>query len=190
MTTGADAAELDRLAQRAQRGDRDAFRDIVLAVQDQVRIAVAARAPEPDLVEEIVQQALVSAFEHLDRYQPRGTLVAWMKAIARNHLYKELRDRRTHARAIGDGLDQMVYEHGLQRLAEEDDDEQRVHRLRACLARLQPRARSLLERHYLERVPVNRLAQQFKKTASSITATLHRVRQSLRRCMGQAAAEA
>jgi RNA polymerase sigma-70 factor (ECF subfamily) len=49
--------------------------------------------------------------------------------------------------------------------------------------RLSPHARELLDRRYGQGLPINRLAQQFKKSADSIGVTLFRIRETLRQCL-------
>jgi RNA polymerase sigma factor (sigma-70 family) len=184
MTPG----ELDALAIAAQAGDRDAFRDLVLATQRELAISVAAHSVSRELVEEVLQQAYVTAFEKLAQYRPEGTFRPWLRTIARNHLFAHWRERRRLAESDGDALDQLIAADGLEELERDDGrDERETARLAACLELLPERARQLLERRYCEEQPLARLAEQFKRSAATLSVTLFRLRQQLRRCVERSA---
>ena len=178
-----EAPDLDDLVRSAQAGDRQAFHDLVVAAQTEVRLFAAARAPNLDLAEEAVQAGFVTAYERLHDYQPRGTFVPWVKGIVLNRLREELRTRR---RLGGnDLLDQLLVEPAAnaseEAIATTADEE--IARLRCCLERLAPRARLMLARRYTDGLPVARLAQHFHQSEAAITGLLHRIRRSLRTCI-------
>lgn len=184
MTPG----ELDQLAVKAQGGDRDAFRELVLATQRELAISIAAHSASRELVEEVMQETYVTAFEKLGQYQPRGTFRPWLRTIARNHLFAHWRERRRMAELDGDALDALVADDGLGAL-ERDDERHELEsaRLAACLERLPDRARRMLERRYCEEQPLALLAQQFKRSAATLSVTLFRLRQQLRHCVERSA---
>ncbi len=178
--------EMDALAGRAQEGDREAFRSLVLATQRELAISVASHAVSREMVEEVLQETYVTCFEKIVQYRREGTFLPWLKAIARNQLYALWRERRRTAELEGDVLDGLVAENGLADLDGDDDLRQaEVTRLAACMERLPDRARKLLERRYCEERPLAQLAQQFKQSAATLSVTLFRLRQQLRRCVEQ-----
>jgi RNA polymerase sigma-70 factor (ECF subfamily) len=177
-------AELDRLAIAAQGGDRDAFRDLVLATQRELAISVAAHSVSRELVEEVLQETYVTAFEKLAQYRPQGTFRPWLRTIARNHLFAHWRERRRVAEFDGDALDTMIADDGIAGLDLDDGrHEEETARLAACLELLPDRARTMLERRYCEEQPLALLAQQFKRSAATLSVTLFRLRQQLKRCV-------
>lgn len=177
-------ADLDQLTIKAQAGDRDAFRELVLATQRELAISVAAHSVSRELVEEVLQETYVTAFEKISQYQPRGTFRPWLRTIARNHLFAHWRERRRLAEFDGDALDQMIADNGIDDLEHDDGKhEEESARLAACLELLPDRARKMLERRYCEEQPLAALAQQFKRSAATLSVTLFRLRQQLRRCV-------
>ncbi len=173
-----DTAGLDQLAVRAQQGDREAFRSLVLECQQPLRLSLAWRAHSAELVEEIVQATFVTAFETLASYRSEGTFLAWLKGIGRNLLFSELRTRQRHV-----GLNDEAFE------LDDDDNEDEAAQtcqaaaLRDCLAGLAPRARLLLERRYAQGLPLAQLARQFKQKENTLAVTFGRLRAELRRCL-------
>jgi len=178
-----DLDALDALVVRAQAGDAQAFHDLVVSAQAEVRLFAAARAPSLEMAEEAVQAGFVTAYERLQDYKPRGTFLSWIKGIVLNRLREELRARRRHAPG-GDELSNVLAATCADAIdAGEPDSDAEVERLRCCLERLAPRARLLLTRRYQDDLPVARLAQHFHQSEAAITGLLHRLRRGLRLCI-------
>ncbi len=184
-----DAAALDALAVRAQAGEGVAFDELLLATQKEVRLFLAVRSPDAELVGEIVQAAFVTAFHRLGDYQPRGTFTSWLKGIGHNLLRAELRRRLRHQSTDTDALDVLMCRVRAAEIEAEDPTvvasvagEWLAH-LERCLERLSPRARALIDRRYRLAEPINRMAQQFKQPAGAIASALHRIRVTLRKCL-------
>lgn len=181
-------SDLDQLAIKAQAGDRNAFHELVLATQRELAISVAAHSVSRELVEEVLQETYVTAFEKLAQYRPQGTFRPWLRTIARNHLFAHWRERRRLAAFDVDALDALIADDGLDALERDDGrDEQESARLAACMEQLPERARTMLERRYCDEQPLEQLAQQFKRSAATLSVTLFRLRQQLRRCVERSA---
>ena len=184
-SVSATGADLDPLVLRARAGDRDAFRDLVLATQARLALSIASHLVTRDLLEEVLQETYVTAYEKLDQYRLEGAFLAWLKAIARNRLFLIWRERRRAALITSDALDEVIADDHLADL-EEDAADQRageVRRLAACLERLPARARTLLERRYRDGHALATLAQNFKRTTAALSVTLFRLRQQVRACI-------
>lgn len=174
-----NAEDIDRLVRRVQKGEQESFWDLILHVQQDVRLFIAVLSPSTELVEEILQSTFVRAYDSLQKYEARGLFLQWIKGIARNILREELRARSRHLAMTGDALEAMVGDACLQDVESAEPEP----RLQECIDRLAPHSRELLERRYGANVPLNRLAQQFRKPADSIAVTLCRIRASLRECL-------
>src|SRR5260221_3816463 len=77
-------ADLDDLVDRARRGDRDGFSQLIQACHVPVRALLAALVHDRDEADDLAQQTFVFAYEHLREYQIGTRFLAWLKAIARN----------------------------------------------------------------------------------------------------------
>ncbi len=169
-TTG---AALDALVRAATAGDDAAFRALFDATYRDLRLFVAARARSQEMVDEVVQGAYVRAFEQLAAYRAGGTFVPWLKGIARNLLLQEL-ERRARLAPVADAPAPLQ-----DPLA--DDLGERLNR---CLDELSPTARKLMDLRYGERVPVQEIAKQLGRSASSVSVSLFRLRNALATCLG------
>jgi RNA polymerase sigma-70 factor (ECF subfamily) len=175
--------EIDALVARAAQGDRAAFRELVLALEMDLRFYLGALEITPGLSEEVLQATFVSAYQKLAQYRGAGAFRAWLKAIARNHLLRALRDQQRFATVNGDTLEGALVTAGIEELERMDELESQTRRLRDCLERLPQAMRGLVEGRYVEGLSSKRLAERLERTEIWVRVTLCRVRQSLRRCM-------
>ena len=194
MSPEPDPEQLDALVALAQGGDRDAFASVVVGIYPQLAGFLAFHAPTPELMDEILQATFVTAFERLGEYERRGTFAGWLKGIARNLLRRELARR---ARLTGSDvavIEGLLADAALVEMEQHEETEAMrsglLMRLRQCLERLSPRSRLIAERRFIEDVPLNRLAQQFKQSRASIAKIIFVVRKELRTCAGSGAESA
>jgi RNA polymerase sigma factor (sigma-70 family) len=178
-----DDRETDGLIARTLAGERSAFRQLVIDLQDDLRLFAGAFEISPGLAEEVVQATFVSAYQNLSAYRRDGAFRAWLKAIARNHILRALREQRRFAAASADTLDQALAESGLADAERMEDLDAQTRKLRACLDRLPEALRALVHARYMQELPTGRLAQQLGRTEIWIRVTLCRARKSLRRCI-------
>jgi RNA polymerase sigma-70 factor (ECF subfamily) len=134
-------AWLSRLVVRAQRGDREAFRDLYRALYGPVSRYVRRRVGSQADAEDLVGQVFFRLLETLDRVDPkRGTVLAYALTMARNALVDDARGR---AGRVPEEAAAAVPDAGagpLERLLGEEDAE----RVRRELARLPAETRELL----------------------------------------------
>jgi RNA polymerase sigma-70 factor (ECF subfamily) len=176
--------EIDDRVVRFQRGDREAFWELVLKLQQELRSFIAVLAPSPDLVEEILQATFVRTHGIIGKYEPRRTFLPWLKGIARNLLQEELRARARHSRVEGDTLQALLAEDCLAdaEAGREGAISEETH-LKECIGRVSPVSRQLLEHRYVERLSLKQIAQRVRKPAAAIGVALFRIREVLRRCL-------
>ena len=77
---------IDALVVAAQGGDREAFTGLVVEFYPQLAGFLAFHAPTPELMEELVQSTLVTAFERIREYQPSGPFAGWLARASRCNL--------------------------------------------------------------------------------------------------------
>jgi RNA polymerase sigma-70 factor (ECF subfamily) len=179
---------LDGLARRIQGGDHQAFLELVQATERDLRIFITLYASNLAMVDEVLQAAYVTTFERIAAYQPRGTLRAWIKGIARNRLMKELEERaRMHA-LDGDILEELLASSGRRQLDDDEhaaEPEERLRSLQACLLQLSPEAKRLVHERYYQDRPLGEIATLFAKSQSWVAVTLFRIRKTLLSCLRQ-----
>ncbi len=180
-----DQEEVERLAAAWRQGDRTAFDRLVLLLHHELYLHVADFCDSHELVEEALQESFITCFHKIGTYQQRGSFLAWMRVIARNHLITLWRKRQSIARLHEVLPDQVVADAVLADLDEPSHDHARARsdRLSRCLERLPKRSRRLIESRYLQQRPLRELAQHFQTAVPALSVTLHRIREALRHCI-------
>lgn len=166
---------------RVRAGDREAFRDVVVACAPKVRLVVAAILPVRGEVDDVVQEVFLLAFDRLHAYAPGSDFIAWVKEIGRNLALNERRRvlRQDQARAaLRERIERACAPHLLAHA-----DEAAVDGLRDCLARLGATARAVVEQVYVQDRPAAEIAAAHARSASWVWVTVHRARQALAECL-------
>ncbi len=82
----------------AQRGNLDAFNELVLAYQDRVYNLAYRIMGDPAAAADAAQEAFISAYQHIDgfRGQYPSSFKSWLMRIVSNACYDELRRYKRH----------------------------------------------------------------------------------------------
>jgi RNA polymerase sigma-70 factor (ECF subfamily) len=83
----------ETLIQAAQRGDLNAFNELVLSYQSQVYNVAYRIMGDGDSASDATQEAFISAYRGIARYRG-GSFRAWLMRIVTNACYDELRRRK------------------------------------------------------------------------------------------------
>ncbi|HYE97862.1 MAG TPA: sigma-70 family RNA polymerase sigma factor [Planctomycetota bacterium] len=176
-----DAAEIDRLIARVRAGEVPVYAEIVRACQADVWRVVVGMLRDGRAAEDLVQQAFVNAYEHLDRYRPGADFGAWIKAIARNLVRLELRSRAREDRRLAAYHD--LVEARLDDPAAEARDAEMGEALRRCRELVPPPAAEALSLRYDQGRDFEDVARSLGRTVEATRQLLARVRAALRDCI-------
>ncbi len=93
-----EQADEDRLIAAAQRGNLDAFNELVLAYQDRVYNLAYRIMGDPASASDATQEAFISAFHHIEDFRGKypSSFKSWLMRIVSNACYDELRRRKRH----------------------------------------------------------------------------------------------
>ncbi|HLY73106.1 MAG TPA: sigma factor, partial [Planctomycetota bacterium] len=83
--------DLEAILQRVLSGDRDAYSGIVAQYQEMLLAYAAFRVPDAGLVDEVVQQTFIRAFEQLRDFQVDKDFGVWLRSICRFMILAELK---------------------------------------------------------------------------------------------------
>lgn len=88
----------DELIAAAQRGNLDAFNELVLAYQDRVYNLAYRIMGDPASASDATQEAFISAYNHIEGFRGRypSSFKSWLMRIVSNACYDELRRRKRH----------------------------------------------------------------------------------------------
>ena len=82
----------------AQRGNLNAFNELVLAYQDRVYNLAYRIMSDPASAADAAQEAFISAYQHIDGFRGEypSSFKSWLMRIVSNACYDEMRRRKRH----------------------------------------------------------------------------------------------
>jgi RNA polymerase sigma-70 factor (ECF subfamily) len=177
---------MELLVARAQRGERQAFDELVAAHGKRLE-AVIEQLMGSELrleieAEDALQETLAAAFRNLGRFEWRGpdSFFRWLAGLARHAVLKAAGRRRRgrmlelarELPATGDSPSK-----GLER-------KERLERLQAALARLSPDHREVIRLARLEGLAVKEIARRMGRSEGAVMQLLSRALKKLKTAFG------
>lgn len=157
-------------------------REIVVQFHPYITKVAARLAPEPTLVEDIVQQVIVEFLTHHDRWDlqkdPKPILAKITKHIAGKHWRKWLSVRPEAVRRVAERLRRRS-----ETLWDKEKREDYNDELYECMEMLPLRYRQLIEQHYFEEIPLQKMAKGAGRNVNAIYQSLYQIRSILKRCI-------
>ena len=167
------------LLARVRAGDDRAFTLLVRRYRHVARRAALRVTRGHAGTEDVVQDALLQAYRHLDRFEGRSTFGSWLFRVTTNAALMDLRSVRRHARASLEPKLVDVLARGRELDVVVGDRELAWHAARAVNALPEP-DRSVFIRSALEQAPLGDVARELDLTVSAVKSRLHRTRNALR----------
>jgi len=102
----AEVHDLDYpLVRRVAKGDHQAFANLLQRHQQRVfRLAYRLLKNRPE-AEDAAQEVFLKVYQHAGRFEPTGTVAAWINRIAANHCLNRLRSRSAHPEVLQDEIE-------------------------------------------------------------------------------------
>ena len=147
--------DTDRLVARVLSGELDAYAELVQACQQDVWRVVAAMLLDTQRTEDLVQQAFINAYRHLDRFELGRDFGRWLKEIARNLVRHELRTRRREDQRLELYYNHLLSAGGNPEAAAVED--QLAEALAGCERKLPANAAELVNLRYMSNMAVDYL---------------------------------
>lgn len=170
------------IVEQVLAGETDAFALLVERHQRELYQIAASALGDPAATEDLVQQAFINAYTHLDRFEPGQDFGAWLRTIARNAVRNELR------RSTRESHRMRRYHRYLERQldardrSEQHEDELR-EQLRRCSQDLSEPAGRALSLRYEQGLSFDEIATSLGRTVAATRQLLSRIRTTLRRCV-------
>ncbi len=168
------------LMRMAQAGDEAAYARLLKALVPAIRITVRYRIYDEVLVDDVIQETLMTVHRLRHTYDPSLPMRPWLNAIAHARSIDALRKRgRSSGREVFDEavLDQAI-DPNAGRAAEKFMVDQEVGRL---LDTLPARQRAVVELVKLREMSLDEAAVESRTSVSAIKALLHRAIENLRK---------
>ena len=164
----------------AQAGDEAAYARLLKALVPAIRITVRYRIYDEVLVDDVIQETLMTVHRLRHTYDPSLPMRPWLNAIAHARSIDALRKRgRSSGREVFDdvALDRAIDPHAGRAVEKMMADEE-VGRL---LDSLPARQRAVVELVKLREMTLDEAAVESRTSVSAIKALLHRAIENLRK---------
>jgi len=172
--SAAQAEEEHLLVARAQQGDRKAYGELVVRHRQGVVNVIYRMSGDPDLAEDVAQEAFIRAWVNLPRYRPHAPFRSWVYRIATNAALDHFR-RRKETIDI-DSLPLPAGGHGPEALVEEKTRAEAVQK--AVLA-LPAASRSVLVLREFEGFSYREISDTLEIPIGTVMSRLNYARKSL-----------
>jgi RNA polymerase sigma-70 factor (ECF subfamily) len=174
------------LAARVRRildGDLDAYREIIVAYQSDVQMIMSALLDDRETARDLVQEAFIRAYQHLDRFDPaRGDFRLWLRGIARHVAQGELRRRARELKRLNFYWEYLECQPSDAAAAAARADDLRRH-VDACCEKLEGDAATAIAMRYRQGAPIEEIAQALNRSLDTARKLLSRARLLIRDCV-------
>ena len=146
-----------------------------------VRAFVRSLGVDPDWVDDLAQEAFLSAYRDWDSFDETRDFGRWIRAIALNLVRNEIRKDSRRRRILHTEVTELL----LSRLSEavERSEPLAVDAVRSCLDELAPTSRAVVLGRYRDGESTIQLADRLETSAANIRQMLVRIRRQIKRCV-------
>jgi len=165
--------EIDEIIDRTYEGDVQAFSELVSRYRDMAFGYALTLVPREQTAEDVVQEAMVLAYQNLDHLRQPRAFGAWLKGIIRNQSYRALRAEPTTVSL--DALD-----------LPNDETDPTAHfdglgQVREAIDALDTGSREIVLLHYERGLSQQEIAQKLSLSVGAVNMRLHSARSRLKR---------
>ena len=177
------------LIRRAQRGDADAFEQLLLEHQKNVYNLCYRMAGNPDDAMDLSQETFLRAWRCLDQYQFASAFSTWLYRLCSNICIDFLRRRRRQQTVPltfedADGEEQTYAVPDAQPLPEEQVELKLTHEtLAAAMAQLLPEHRAVLQLRVVNEMSYEQIADVLDIQIGTVKSRLSRARNQLKKIL-------
>jgi RNA polymerase sigma-70 factor (ECF subfamily) len=170
--------EITILVERAKKGDREAYGELVIRFQNSVYAMALSRVRDPLEAQELAQDVFVHAMRKLPQLRDARCFAGWLRRITARMAINRLTRRGPLYGADPELLD-IVQANG--RTAEQNFEVgEAIGQLKEGLAELKPLDRATLEAFYLRGRSLKQMAREFDVPTGTIKRRLHVARLRLK----------
>lgn len=152
---------------------------LFLMKQTVVRAFICSLLPDFSSVDDVLHETFLTLRRKADSYRPGSNFDAWACAVARFKVLEALRISSKRSRLSEEAIDALAA------CEEAIPSDPRLDRLEACISKLGPQTRRLVELRYMGACMPEEIARIVDWTPGAVNVALSRARQLLRDCVDQ-----
>lgn len=180
----------DGLLSRAQSGNQQTFAELCLRYRGMLLHTIYRIVRHREDAEDVLQEALLSAYQHLDTFRGSCKVSTWMMQIGINKALMLLRKRRSLPQLVSEQAsdDGQSFESPHFRDPGLDPEQryiadQTLHKLLSAMQRLPPHERSVMDLYYVKERHLKDAAETLSISVGAAKSRILRARRRLRRSL-------
>ena len=160
---------------------RSAFDALVIDHHVRLRAFVRSLGVDPDWVDDLAQEAFLTAHREWDAFDPSRDPGKWLRGIAANIVRNEISKDARRRRILHTELAEIL----LDRYAESRERQEplTIDAVRGGLGKLASRSRQLVEGRYRDGLAAPELAERLGMSAANVRQMLVRIRRQVKQCV-------
>jgi RNA polymerase sigma-70 factor (ECF subfamily) len=172
---------------RAQQGDRDAFSELVHLLSPRLLRTALRLVKDRADAEDVVQMALLSAFQHLATFRRESSLSTWLTRIAVNEGHNLLNRKRRETANVTHISPERTEDHRYKLRSPQPNPEQNclIAEMRRFFRRgldaIDPAYANILRMRVLDQLKYREIAKLQGLSVSSVKTRIHRARRMLQK---------
>ncbi len=169
----------------ALKGDQRAYQKLTEKYRRPLQFHVSKMVKESEQVEDLVQEALVKAFDNLESYNSSYAFSTWLYRITTNHTIDYLRKKKLKTTSIDKPIKTREGELSIE--LPDDDAEtdraiikrQRKKIITAAIKNLPDKYRTVIEMRHIEELSYQEISEQLDLPLGTVKAHIFRAREML-----------
>jgi len=164
--------------------DIEVFEVLIREHESMLQAYLLGLVKDPVLAEELGQETFIRAYRKLSTLKKKAAFASWLRSIARNLAFSEIKRRGREVPTDPDVLAGMedVFQ-ALSKRRGADTWEERVVIVRECFDKLPETLRKVSQLHYMNDKHTKDIAHTLSVTLSSVLKRLERARNAIRDCV-------
>ncbi len=163
-----------------ETGDQDAYAQVVENCHHLIRATLLRETADPELADEIAQEALARAWAKREQYRPGTSPRAWLLAIARSQLMEHHRRQDRDRRHLRELVRQELLRHAPNVTGREN--QVRMVALKACVEELGEEHRQLINLVHTQGMTSDAAAEILGIKPPACRQRLSRLQRALKTC--------
>ena len=177
--------EDDVFVQRALKGDKRAYNDIVNKYERALYYHILKMVRDREMVEDLVQETFMKAFDNINSYNSNYAFSTWLYRIATNHTIDYLRKKKLKTLSIDEPMQTKDGEMDVElpdHEAETDDQVMRKQRhqiLNEAIENLPEKYRRVIQMRHMEELSYQEISETLDLPLGTVKAHIFRARELL-----------
>lgn len=166
---------MEELILKAQKGDKQAFTDIILCIKNDLYKIAKTRISNDDDIDDLIQETMIETYKHIKKLREPEKLKMWVIKILINKCNKLYRKKCRKDISINDyGLEKYI----ILNSQKDIEDDLNFYYL---IKNLKYEERIVIVLHYMEQYSVKDISKILSMKENTIKTHLYRARENIRK---------